>query len=126
MVYGVDVDGTHVSFLRYVKLAYKRRLLRSEPFAFNLRGDLDPEVQSKLELEFMGHYGEPNLEIIYNHNDGGAQTLYLLEYNPQTGEWKTTKQDGEGATVLDSPRINERLAVLDSPVARFVVAQLEV
>ncbi|KAI1371704.1 NAD-dependent deacetylase sirtuin-7 [Hypoxylon crocopeplum] len=94
-VYGVDVDGTPVSFLRSVKLEYNRRVARSEPFLFNFRGDLDPGTQFKLQLEFMGHYGEPNLEITYEYDGrGDAQTLYLIEYDPQTGEWKTSKQEG--------------------------------
>lgn len=89
-VYGVDIDGTHVTFLRSVKLEYNRRVLRSEPFVFNLRGELDLEMELKLELEFMGHYGEPNLEIVHDVRDN--QTLHLLKYNPQTGEWKTSKE----------------------------------
>jgi mono-ADP-ribosyltransferase sirtuin 6 len=85
-VCGVDVDGTPVTFLRSVKLEYNRRVVRSEPFVFNFRGDLDPGIQLKLELEFMGHYGEPNLEILLDESD--TQTLYFLDYNLHTGEWK--------------------------------------
>ncbi|KAI4863352.1 DHS-like NAD/FAD-binding domain-containing protein [Hypoxylon rubiginosum] len=96
-VYGVDVDGTPITFLRSVKLEYNRRVARSEPFLINFRGDLDPGTQLKLELEFMGHYGEPNLDIVFEHSgdDNDAQVLYLLEYNPQNGEWKVTKQAGD-------------------------------
>lgn len=94
-VSGVDVDSTPVTFLRSVKLEYNRRVVRTEPFIINFRGNLDSGTQLKLELEFMGHYGEPNLEIIHEyHNELDAQTLYLLEYNPQTGEWKASKQEG--------------------------------
>lgn len=91
-VNGVDVDGTPVSFLRSVKLEYNRRVARSEPFIINFRGALDPGTELKLELEFMGHYGEPNLEIVYEYRgEEDAQVLYLLEYNPQNGEWKVNK-----------------------------------
>ncbi|OTB05555.1 hypothetical protein M426DRAFT_56743 [Hypoxylon sp. CI-4A] len=97
-VSGVDVDGTPVTFLRSVKLEYNRRVARSEPSVINFRSDLDPGTQLKLELEFMGHYGEPNLDIIYEHSgEGGAQSLYLLEYNPQAGEWKVVKREGAEA-----------------------------
>lgn len=91
-VTGVDVDGTPITFLQSVKLEYNRRVVRSEPFTINLRSDLDPGTELKLQLEFMGHYGEPNLDIIYEYSgEGDGQTLYLLEYNPQNGEWKVTK-----------------------------------
>ncbi|KAL7628021.1 hypothetical protein AAE478_002217 [Parahypoxylon ruwenzoriense] len=93
-VSGVDVDGTPVTFLRSVKLEYNRRVARSEPFIIHFRGDIEPGTQLRLELEFMGHYGEPNLDVWYEYVDGDegdAQTLYLLEYNPQTGEWRTSK-----------------------------------
>lgn len=92
-VCGVDVDGTPVTFLRSAKLEGNRRVAHSEPFVINFRGDLDSRMQLKLELEFMGHYGEPNLEIIHEyHNEHDTQTLHLLEYNPHTGEWKASKQ----------------------------------
>jgi len=91
-VRGVDVDGTPMTLLRSVKLDYNRRVARSEPFVINFRGDLDDGMHLKLELEFMGHYGEPNLEISHNVND--AQALHLLEYNPQNGEWKASRQSG--------------------------------
>ncbi|KAI1410896.1 DHS-like NAD/FAD-binding domain-containing protein [Hypoxylon sp. FL1857] len=94
-VSGVDVDGTPVSFVRSVKLEYNRRVARSEPFVINFRGALDQGTELKLELEFMGHYGEPNLDISYEYRgEDDAQTLYFLEYNPHTGEWKANKQGG--------------------------------
>ena len=56
-------------------------------------------MQLKLEFEFMGHYGEPNVEIIHEYDDKrNKQTLHLLEYNPHTGEWKATKQDSLAAS----------------------------
>jgi mono-ADP-ribosyltransferase sirtuin 6 len=47
-----------------------------------------------LELEFMGHYGEPNLGLVHEVVDGdfGKEVLYSLEYNPENGEWKTARQ----------------------------------
>ncbi|KUJ14051.1 DHS-like NAD/FAD-binding domain-containing protein [Mollisia scopiformis] len=95
-VYGVDEDGTPATFLQSVKLEYNRRLLKSEPFVFNFRGAMDLGLKLKLELEFMRHYGEPNLDIVCEAHEGGdEQTLYLLDYDPVTGEWKTSKQRGQ-------------------------------
>ncbi|KAI8963291.1 DHS-like NAD/FAD-binding domain-containing protein [Daldinia sp. FL1419] len=93
---GVDVDGTPATFLRSVKLEqYSRRPARTEPFTISFRSDLEPGAELKLELEFIGNYGEPNLEIVYEYTgEVGAGTLYLLEYNPQSGEWKTERQVG--------------------------------
>ncbi|KAI1100233.1 DHS-like NAD/FAD-binding domain-containing protein [Jackrogersella minutella] len=88
-VYGVDV-----------KLEYNRRVARSEPFIINFRGNLDPGTQLKLESELMGHYGEPDLDINYEYVDGGHGQLYLLEYNPETGEWNTAKQEGPERATL--------------------------
>jgi hypothetical protein len=97
-VYGVDSDGTPATFLQSVKLAESRRLVKAEPFLFNFRHELASGKQLRLELEFMGHYNEPNLEIIHEYNkERDTQALHLLEYNPQTGEWKTTKLDNTPA-----------------------------
>ncbi len=96
-VAGVDVDGTPVSFLRSVKLVNNRRLLKAEPFVFDLRGDAaEGGLDLNLELEFMGHYGEPNLELVHTAREermGGVES-YVLEYNPDNGEWRTEKQEG--------------------------------
>ncbi|KAG0645284.1 O-acetyltransferase -1 [Hyphodiscus hymeniophilus] len=67
-VHSVGLDGTHVRFLRSVRLAYNRRLLKSEPYLFAFRGDLDLDVKLRLDLEFMGHYGEPHLELAFDHS----------------------------------------------------------
>ncbi|KAK4125858.1 DHS-like NAD/FAD-binding domain-containing protein [Parathielavia appendiculata] len=93
-VEGVDVDGTPVSFLKSVRLVGSRRALKSEPFVFPLRGDAaDGELEWKMELEFMGHYGEPNLELVHSirEEEMGIQAVYLLHYNPYNGEWKTKR-----------------------------------
>ena len=93
-VYGVDVDDTPATFLRSVKLEDTRRAATSEPFDINFRRDLDPGTQLKLELEFMGNYGEPNVEIVYEyHEDRDGKTVYLLEYDPQTGVWNVSIED---------------------------------
>ncbi|KAH6634663.1 DHS-like NAD/FAD-binding domain-containing protein [Chaetomium sp. MPI-SDFR-AT-0129] len=94
VVAGVDVDGTPVSFLRTVKLVGSRRVLKVEPFAFDLRGDAaEGALEVQLELEFMGHYGEPNLEINHVVEDGNVavEAVYVLEYNPRNGEWNYSR-----------------------------------
>lgn len=91
-VYGVDVDGTPATFLRSVKLEYNRRVVRSEPFLIQFRSDIESGTSLKLELEFMGNYGEPNLHVTHEYNGNDAETQYLLEYDPETGEWKVTTQ----------------------------------
>ncbi|KAK8083786.1 NAD-dependent deacetylase sirtuin-7 [Apiospora saccharicola] len=91
---GVDVDGTPVTFLQSVKLENNRRVVRAEPFTINLRDELEIGTRLKLVLEFMGHYGEPNLELSHLYDDAGAAlALYLLEYDPLLGQWTTTRQD---------------------------------
>lgn len=89
-VSGVDVDGTPASFLRSVRLANNRRALKAEPFVFDLRGDVVKDgAELSFELEFMGHYGEPNLELVHALRESELETatMYSLEYNPQNGEW---------------------------------------
>lgn len=88
VVRGEDVDGTPVSFLRSVKCTNNRRHVRSEPFSIGFRGDPEAGMEVKLELEFMGHYGEPNLEITYNvGEEGGNEAVYSLEYSTVTRKW---------------------------------------
>ncbi|TVY91389.1 NAD-dependent protein deacetylase [Lachnellula willkommii] len=119
-VYGVDVDLTPATFLKFVKLGYNRRLVRSEPFVFNFRTSLESPLELKFELEFIGHYGEPNLDVDFEYNEGNMQAVYLLEYNPQSGEWKASKQKGlsaserargdvemEGSSILEDDSIPE-------------------
>jgi hypothetical protein len=116
VVRGVDVDGTTpASFLRSVKLEYNGRVVRAEPFIINFRGALDPGTELKLELEFMAHYGEPNLDIVYEvRNEGNGRTRYLLEYNPQNGEWETTEQDGLPAdTVIHGIAADDQIRTID-------------
>ncbi|KAL6400229.1 Sir2 family protein [Ilyonectria robusta] len=98
---GVDIDGTPVTFLQSVKLENNRRIVRAEPFTIQFRGDLDPGLEFKLELEFMGHYREPNLEVVHQYNDErDTEGLYLLEYNPYLREWKATRENNPNTPVL--------------------------
>lgn len=90
-VFGVDVDGSPFSFLQSVRLVSERRHISVEPFFINHRGDVTAGMQFKFELQFMGHYGEPNLEI--THDLDCKHALHLLEYNPNTGVWTTSRQD---------------------------------
>lgn len=88
LVCGEDVDGTPVSFLRSVRCLDSRRVVRSEPFRISFRGDLEAGAEVRLELEFMGNYGEPNLEIMYQYpGQDGEDAVYGLEYHHVTGEW---------------------------------------
>ncbi|CAL8583196.1 hypothetical protein XPA_008828 [Xanthoria parietina] len=109
-ILGVDVDGTPVTFLKSVRLDYNRRVARSEPFVIDFRGTLEPGTILKLELEFMGHYCEPNLELshVISQHESDEGTLYLLGYSPYTREWMTTKQDCTNAG--EEPRDNTEKA----------------
>lgn len=91
-VTGVDSDGTPVTFLRSVKLEGSRRVARSEPYIIHVRDEVKPSAALTFDLEFMGHYNEPNLELVHSYN-GDEEVLYLLEYNPETGEWTTERQE---------------------------------
>ncbi|KAI0486725.1 NAD-dependent deacetylase sirtuin-7 [Xylaria cf. heliscus] len=94
IVQGIDVDGTPATFLRSVRLDYNRRQVRSEPFVINFRSNPEPGTLLKLELEFMGHYGEPNFEVEYTYEVvSSAVRHYLLEYNPNDGNWTATQSE---------------------------------
>jgi len=45
-----------------------------------------------VELELMGLYDEPNLELFHKYS-GNEEVLYILNFNPQTGEWKIDRPD---------------------------------
>jgi mono-ADP-ribosyltransferase sirtuin 6 len=87
---GVDSDGTPASFLQSVRLEGSRRVAREEPFTMHVREVLQPGSQVKLELEFMGHYNEPNLDLVHNYN-GEEEVLYILSFNLQNGQWTTER-----------------------------------
>ncbi|KAK4202081.1 putative mono-ADP-ribosyltransferase sirtuin, partial [Triangularia verruculosa] len=90
---GVDVDGTPSTFLKSVKLEGTRRPAVTEPFTVGFRMEECQEVDLKLELEFMGNYFEPNIEIV--HSTRQSERLYLLEYSPYTREWQVSADDEE-------------------------------
>ncbi|KAK3116788.1 hypothetical protein LTR53_002490 [Teratosphaeriaceae sp. CCFEE 6253] len=90
-VSGLDVDGTPATFLQSVRV--ERRVLRAEPHVFELRNGLESGFEMRVELQFMGHYNEPDLAI--THHYGGDQDLdctYSLEYDPRDGDWTTTRE----------------------------------
>jgi mono-ADP-ribosyltransferase sirtuin 6 len=89
---GVDTDATPVSFLQSVRLEGSRCIARAEPFIILVRESLRPGYQLKLDLEFMGHYDEPNLEILHEYN-GEEEVLYILEFNVENGKWTISKQE---------------------------------
>ena len=87
---GVDTDGTPQTFLQSVRLEGTRRIVRAEPFVINVRDSLQPGMQVNLGLEFMGHYNEPDLQLTHDY-DGTEETRYLLEFDPQDGNWRLQK-----------------------------------
>ncbi|KAF1970392.1 NAD-dependent deacetylase sirtuin-7 [Bimuria novae-zelandiae CBS 107.79] len=92
-VAGVDVDGTPVSFLKSVKVEGSRRGVRTEPFVLSVREELEVGGVIKLELEFMGHYGEPNLVVEHeSEGEGGGEGMYVLEYDVWTRAWGVKRQ----------------------------------
>ncbi|CEJ60029.1 hypothetical protein PMG11_08623 [Penicillium brasilianum] len=91
-VTGVDSDGTPVTFLQSVRLEGSRRVARTEPYIIHVRDAVQPGSELRFDLEFMGHYNEPNLELVHL-NYGNEEALYLLEYDPQTGKWSTERQE---------------------------------
>jgi hypothetical protein len=91
VVNGVDVDGTPSTFIRSINIPAKRRVIRSEPFVIQYRDDIEKGTTLSIELEFMGHYFEPSLEVSYVYGgDDDPKTSYLLEYNPSSRLWRTT------------------------------------
>lgn len=93
-VAGIEVDGTPSSFLKSVALKGDRRAAKSEPFLIAVREKLGPALNLELELEFMGHYGEPNMVLRHRYSgNNDRQYMYKLDYDPQTHVW-TTIQDG--------------------------------
>lgn len=90
---GVDTDGTPMTFLQSARLEGSRRVARAEPFIILVRELLRPGSQLKLDLEFMGHYDEPNLELVHEYN-GDEEVLYILEFNLQNGKWTIARQEG--------------------------------
>ncbi|KAF2803071.1 NAD-dependent deacetylase sirtuin-7 [Mytilinidion resinicola] len=85
---GVDVDGTPATFLQSVKLKDSRRVVRAEPFVISFREELEEGRELRLELEFMGHYGECNAEVVHVFSgDRGSRSEHLLEYEVGGQGW---------------------------------------
>ncbi len=123
---GVDVDGIPSSFLHHVDWTNRARMEREghvckatasldvEPFSIqlersrNVRKDDDDDTFGSLDIDlrlaFMGHYNEPSLTL--THTVGGVRSksssvLYLLDYNPLTGEWRMKKKGADEADVQE-------------------------
>ncbi|EXF74778.1 NAD-dependent deacetylase sirtuin-7 [Colletotrichum fioriniae PJ7] len=127
---GVDVDGTPASFLQSVRMQGNRRVARTEPFTIPFRGELVRETEVKVELEFMGHYGEPVLEIgMEYHGEEKLERMYLLEYDPSTGAWKVSRHDdgvlaGRGGTAETDEGMEDSLMISaeDAGVPSHIIA----
>lgn len=91
-VTGVDSDGTPATFLQSVRLEGSRRVARAGPYIIHIRDEVQPGADLTFDLEFMSHYNEPNLELVHSYN-GSGEVLYLLEYDPRTGEWMIKRQE---------------------------------
>ncbi|KAL5454904.1 hypothetical protein PMIN07_007315 [Paraphaeosphaeria minitans] len=89
---GVDVDDTPASFLRSVKVEGSRRAVRTEPFVLGIREELEEGAEVKVELEFMGHYGEPNVVVAHTYpGAAGGSNVYWLEYDVWTKAWEVKR-----------------------------------
>jgi hypothetical protein len=92
VIRGLDVSsGTPSKFLTSVQVAEPRLSAVSDRFVIGLQEFLQPGQSVQMELEFMGHYGEPALQLVHVHDGIAAQTKFLLKYNPRTREWKTER-----------------------------------
>ncbi|KAK1466479.1 NAD-dependent deacetylase sirtuin-7 [Colletotrichum cuscutae] len=127
---GVDVDGTPAGFLQSVRMQGNRRVARTEPFTIPFRSELAAEAKIMAELEFMGHYGEPVLEIGMEYNgEEKLERMYLLEYDPSTGAWKVSTQDdgtfaGRGGTAGTDEDMEDSLMISaeDAGVPSHIIA----
>lgn len=81
-VTGADSDGALVTFLQPVRLEGSRRVARAEPYIIHIGDSIQPGADLRFELEFMGHYNEPNLELVHSYRED-EEVLYLLEYDPR-------------------------------------------
>jgi hypothetical protein len=76
-----------------VKVEGSRRVVRTEPFVLGIREELGVGAVVKVELEFMGHYGEPNVVVGYEYpGEEGGESVYGLEYDVWTKEWEVRRQ----------------------------------
>jgi len=91
LVTGLDLDGTPATFLQTVKV--ERRTAKAEPYVFELREGLEMGMETRVELQFMGNYAEPNLVISHLYqSEADLSSTYLLSYDPQGAMWSTSKE----------------------------------
>jgi len=89
-VTGVDREGVPYSIFKKIDAKCDKQLqtVTQEPFKFYFpTGDNVSQVQ--LALHFMGHYNEPPLSLDVQFSPSKTDTVYTLEYNPSTGQWKS-------------------------------------
>ncbi|KAK2592102.1 hypothetical protein QQS21_010208 [Conoideocrella luteorostrata] len=86
-VRGVDAEGMSMTLLKSVKMEGTRRVSKTEPHVFHLRDAASPGYIVQLILEFMGHYGEPDLEISHEIDGAELEAHYAIEFDPYTGSW---------------------------------------
>ncbi len=67
-------------------------ILTKEPFVYSMKSK---NLELKLELEFMGHYLEPNLTFVHKPSKPTDCKMYSLEYNAFTRSWKVDVQDAK-------------------------------
>jgi len=81
----VDVDGRPLSL--FTRVAVAGHELKREPFCLSLKSPLPEEVvQVPIQLEFQGHYDEPDLTVNVPVSPG-CSLMYAMYYNPMTGVW---------------------------------------
>jgi len=98
-VKGVDVDEIPVSFIKSIKgeIDSKSFNMDNEPFQVSMKTSSEEKVlQVKLKLEFMGHYMEPEVELIeaVSMNKKNEKKVHL-EYNPFKREWKVNHDEDD-------------------------------
>ena len=62
-------------------LTASRRVARAEPSIIHVRNSIQPGADLRFELEFMGHYDEPNLELVHSYIET-EEVFYLLVWSP--------------------------------------------
>jgi len=94
-LFGVDVDGTPVTFIKAVELPKKKKSETIEPnldiFAFKTS---KKKKSIDVVLHFYGHYNEPSLNITLSTKPNSSST-YTLLYNPLTGVWKVVSPESQ-------------------------------
>ncbi|KAJ5516276.1 silent information regulator family protein [Penicillium freii] len=84
MVTGVGSDGTPMTFLQSVRVDGTGQVARAEPFDNHVYEELELGVELKPGLEFIGHYNEPNLELV-NESSGTKKAPTLSNITHRMG-----------------------------------------